>query len=681
MKKVYLKKSGKGRLMTLSILAAGLSAMAQPSITFTHTGAMQTFTVPNCVASVTILARGAQGANAGLTGANGASARAIMTVTAGQVLNVFVGGQGTGTMGGFNGGGNGGVSAQSNGGGGGGASDVRVGGISLADRVIVAAGGGGSGGNTTYNPTPGAGGGGNAFTSAIGFGGVGANGCALGSNGGESGGTGPSYGSGGGGGGYLSGGGGGGQPAAATGGWGCNGTLGNGGAGGGTSFICGGATGGQNGGGGGGGGYYGGGGGMTGTGGCNGGGGGGSSWVSNALTAASFTAANVTGHGQITIFYDIGVPTLTISGNNNVCTGSSTTLTATGSAANYTWSNGSQGSSIVITPTANTTYSVASQGTAACPAYGLYTVSLVQLPVVTATASPNYIICPGVPVTLSGGGADQYTWTGGISNATPFNASVTTAFTVTGTNTLTGCSNTAVVNVPVYVANVSVSSPTSICAGGSANLSASGAISYTWSTGSQFPQISVNPNTTTVYTVNATTSDFCIASNTTTVTVNPSPTIQASSAKAEICRGESVQLTANGASTYSWNTGGTGSSITVSPNSNTTYTVTGLNSGGCASSSTVSVKVNLCIGIGEISAMDYSGVTVYPNPSAGTFALTSKTALSLKLTNQLGQTLQTIQLDESNNFSASIEGLSQGMYFLSTLKDGKLVNVKLMVKD
>ncbi|MBL7900619.1 MAG: T9SS type A sorting domain-containing protein [Bacteroidia bacterium] len=418
---------------------------------------------------------------------------------------------------------------------------------------------------------------------------------------------------------------------------------------------------------------------MTGTGGCNGGGGGGSSWVSPLLTAASFTAGDRTGHGQITIIYDIGVPTLTISGNNNVCSGSSTTLTASGSASTYSWSTGAQGSSIVITPTANTTYSVASQGTAACPAYGLYTVNIVSLPVVTATASPNYIICPGVPVTLSGGGADQYSWTGGVINATPFNASVTTAYTVTGTNNLTGCSNTAVVNVPVYTASVSVSPSSSICAGASANLSASGALSYTWSTGSQFPQISVSPAVTTVYTVNATTSDFCIASNSTTVTVNPSPTIQASSAKAEICRGESVQLTANGATTYSWNTGGTGSAITVSPNVNTTYTVTGVNSGGCSSSNTVSVKVNLCLGIGETSNQALTGILVFPNPSAGDFTVNSKVEISLTLSNQLGQVVKVIELNQGNNYQAKVEHLSPGVYFLTGEKDGLELNQKIIV--
>lgn len=47
----------------------------------------------------------------------------------------------------------------------------------------------------------------------------------------------------------------------------------------------------------------------------------------------------------------------TITGSSNVCTGSSATLIATG-ATNYTWSNGATTTSIVVTPTANTTFTI-----------------------------------------------------------------------------------------------------------------------------------------------------------------------------------------------------------------------------------------------------------------------------------------------------------------------------------
>jgi hypothetical protein len=62
---------------------------------------------------------------------------------------------------------------------------------------------------------------------------------------------------------------------------------------------------------------------------------------------------------------------------------------------------------------------------------------------------------------------------------------------------------------------------------------------------------------------------------------------------ATICEGQSATISASGAVTYTWNTGQTGSSITVSPTFTTTYYVMGTNSQSCISEWTaVTVTVN-----------------------------------------------------------------------------------------
>ena len=80
-------------------------------------------------------------------GGNGGYATGNITLTAGQVINIYIGGKSTSSgYGGYNGGGNGGTyNGSTYGGGGGGASDIRVGGTALNNRVIVASGGGGGG--------------------------------------------------------------------------------------------------------------------------------------------------------------------------------------------------------------------------------------------------------------------------------------------------------------------------------------------------------------------------------------------------------------------------------------------------------------------------------------------------------------------------------------------------------
>ena len=123
---------------------------AKGNKTFKYTGSEQMFTVPKGVTQLTVVARGGEGAGTSMypsTNTPGRPGRvhAIVPVHAGEKLYVFVGG--SGLHGGFNGGGAGGASGSGSqlGNPGGGASDVRAGGDTLANRIIVAAGGGGAG--------------------------------------------------------------------------------------------------------------------------------------------------------------------------------------------------------------------------------------------------------------------------------------------------------------------------------------------------------------------------------------------------------------------------------------------------------------------------------------------------------------------------------------------------------
>ncbi|MDB5196841.1 MAG: hypothetical protein JWP88_1212 [Flaviaesturariibacter sp.] len=135
--------------------------------TFTYTGAAQTIVVPAGVTSMLVDAMGASGGtsyNGGVPG-KGGRVQAMLTVTPGQTLTLYVGGAGApGTTnppsaGGFNGGGIGtGYSGCCGAGGGGGATDIRIGGSALTNRVLVAAGGGAAGSDGGSTSGGGAGG-------------------------------------------------------------------------------------------------------------------------------------------------------------------------------------------------------------------------------------------------------------------------------------------------------------------------------------------------------------------------------------------------------------------------------------------------------------------------------------------------------------------------------------------
>ncbi|WP_415064362.1 Ig-like domain-containing protein [Bdellovibrio sp.] len=129
------------------------------SMTYTYTGTMQTFTMPAGCTKATIKAWGGGGAGSsqfnsyGSYGGGGGFAQGTLNVTSGEQLYVFVGGSGVvNGAGGYNGGAGAGptMSDPYNGtnpkaGSGGGASDVRRGGMTLSDRILVAGGGGGAG--------------------------------------------------------------------------------------------------------------------------------------------------------------------------------------------------------------------------------------------------------------------------------------------------------------------------------------------------------------------------------------------------------------------------------------------------------------------------------------------------------------------------------------------------------
>lgn len=142
---------------TISPLNATTTS-SSPGMSFSYTGSVQTYVVPNNANYVKIYAAGANGGQYGTGFAlGGFIAASGLFVTSGQVLYVYVGGQGTSAgycnwqTGTFNGGGGG----NCGGGSGGGASDVRTVADNLTSRLIVAGGGGGG----AYGCGGGAGGG------------------------------------------------------------------------------------------------------------------------------------------------------------------------------------------------------------------------------------------------------------------------------------------------------------------------------------------------------------------------------------------------------------------------------------------------------------------------------------------------------------------------------------------
>ena len=135
-----------------TIYANGAALCSFTSQTFGYTGGMQSFTVPaGCAGTYTLEVWGAQGGQAKyndyhFTPGNGGYAKGSVSLTAGTVLYIGVGGAGGTTAGGYNGGG----SSNGEGGGGGGATHIGktnsvLSSTAVNNLYLVAGGGGGAG--------------------------------------------------------------------------------------------------------------------------------------------------------------------------------------------------------------------------------------------------------------------------------------------------------------------------------------------------------------------------------------------------------------------------------------------------------------------------------------------------------------------------------------------------------
>lgn len=162
---------------------------------------------------------------------------------------------------------------------------------------------------------------------------------------------------------------------------------------------------------------------------------------------------------------------------------------------------------------------------------------------------------------------------------------------------------------------------------------------------------------------------------------NP-PDVSAATSTSLVCEGNSVALTASGASTYTWNAGA-GNPLTVSPALTTTYTVTGSDAGGCMAIASITQFVSACTGIQQTGAAG-AGISVYPNPNKGLMILNvdaqHEGSMTIHITNALGQLVRTAQ-SSAVQTQVSIEELPAGLYFVSVFQNNALQSQVKVVKE
>ncbi|MBP7810168.1 MAG: T9SS type A sorting domain-containing protein [Bacteroidia bacterium] len=341
------------------------------------------------------------------------------------------------------------------------------------------------------------------------------------------------------------------------------------------------------------------------------------------------------------------LPTVSITGSNSICIGSSVSLTGTG-ALTYTWSTSATTTSISVSPTLTTAYTTTGTAANGCRNVFTKTITVNALPTINTTSSSS-VVCAGSNASLIASGASTYTWMpGSLSGATVSTTpTITTTYTVTGTNA-NGCVNTSVRSVTVnsLPSVTATASSSNICAGQSTTLTGAGATSYTWMPGSITGNpIAPAPTGNITYTLIGMGSNGCVGQTVRSITVNPNPTVTISSASQTICLGSNVTYSASGASTYSWTGGATTSAVTYTPTGNTTYTVRGT-SGVCSATALASVIANpnptvvvsnasQTVCVGSPVTFNASGATTYSwtggaTTSAATYTPSSSTTYTVR---------------------------------------------------
>lgn len=257
------------------------------------------------------------------------------------------------------------------------------------------------------------------------------------------------------------------------------------------------------------------------------------------------------------------------------------------------------------------------------------TITVHSLPDVAAGADQS--VCVGTSVTLSGTGAQGYTWDNSVNDGVAFTPAATATYIVTGTDQY-GCENTDTALVTVYdLPAVIAGADLAVCEGQTATLTGSGADTYDWDNGIA-DNTPFTPTATTTFILTGTDANGCENTDTVLVTVNNLPAVNAGN-DLTICAGQAVTLSGSGADSYDW-TGGVTDGVSFVPAAAGTYTVTGTDANGCENTDDISVAINanpvFDLGADTTTCVNYGPVTLSAGAGFSSYAwITTETTSSI----------------------------------------------------
>lgn len=285
--------------------------------------------------------------------------------------------------------------------------------------------------------------------------------------------------------------------------------------------------------------------------------------------------------------------------DDEICEGEMVTFTQGGDADTYVWDPADVVDGVPYSPASFGTITYTLTGTVdatGCATEVMIDVTVHELPAVTASVDFSEI-CLGEGVVFTGSGASTYIWDWGVTDGVSFTPGGlgTVTYTVIGTDDITGCENTATVDVTVNDLPLVTASADAVdlCDGEMVTLTGGGALIYVWDLGVDDGVAFASPIGTTTYTVIGSTFSGCENTATIDITVNPIPLVLATASEILICQGEEITLTGSGSDTYIWDLGVTdGVAFAPVGPGVINYTVIGTDDvTGCESSASIEIEI------------------------------------------------------------------------------------------
>lgn len=306
---------------------------------------------------------------------------------------------------------------------------------------------------------------------------------------------------------------------------------------------------------------------------------------------------------------------------------------------------------------------------------------------IALSASTSSVSCFGAAtgsstITTSGvSGPYTYSWTGSASTASVaanlaaglYSVTVTAGGTCTATQTIS-------VTQPASLTASSTQTNATCITPGRASLSASGATppyNYSWTPSGGGSSVANNLSGGT-YTCIIVDANNCVNNHTLAISSNTvAPVLNPALSSSVICAGQSASMSVTGADTYSWSTGATTASITVSPTVTTSYSVTGTStSNGCTTTLPLTLSVSSCTGIGELSLAE-PAFRIYPNPTQGIVYVELEQASQVLVCNVLGDViLETGSVEGTQRVNLS--KYSDGVYFIKIVNGSMQRSVRVV---